>query len=147
MLVSRLIDWYKGWSPRTESVQPLRLSSSISNPSLDLAQQYQQPTNSPSKRTSAALPPSFAEGLKALCKWSLSPSLSPSPSFPSSSASPSPSKIPLIPQTIQKMFGELEEPGLIHRYESVNCQRGVRAHRGARSRHARASGETRCWMC
>ena len=31
------------------------------------------------------------------------------------------------------MFGEFEEPGLIDRYESVNCQRGVRAHRGARS--------------
>jgi len=32
------------------------------------------------------------------------------------SASPSPSKIPL---TLQEIFGEFEEPGLIDRYESV----------------------------
>ena len=49
-------------------------SSSISNPSLDSARQYQQPTNSPSKHTSSplSLPPSqrvstpYASGLLSL---------------------------------------------------------------------------------
>ena len=133
MLVSRLLDWYKGWCPRTEFVQLLCLSSSISN------QPYSRLGSTISTAYTltfqthlfSALPPSFAEGFKALCKWSLSPSPSASPSSPSSSASPSPSKAASTPQIIQEMFGEFEELGLIDRYESVIASVGyehIEAH-------------------
>lgn len=115
MLVSRLLDWYKCWGPGTE------LGNTISSAYTLTFQTH----------LFAALPPSFAEGFKALCKWSLSPSPSPSPLSPSSSASPSPSKTTVTPQIIQEMFGEFEELGLIDRYESVIASVGyehIEAH-------------------
>ena len=80
MLVSRFLDWYKGWFPRAEFIQPLRFSSSISltllfrlGSMISIAYKLAFQTH-----LLMALPPSFAEGFKALCKWShLQPCLLP----------------------------------------------------------------------